>query len=159
MSTLSAEVRDAADRSVLCWLATVGQDGRPNVSPKEIWAILESDHVVVANIASPTTVRNIRHSGHVCLSFIDVFVQKGFKVIGEAENIERGHPSFQDWAAPLLSKAEPRFKVHSVIVVRHTLAEPIVAPSYRLYPSETTEESQIASAHRTYGLAPRPGGP
>jgi len=33
--------------------------------------------------------------------------------------------------------------------------EPIVAPSYRLYPSETTEQSQTLSALRAYGVAPR----
>jgi hypothetical protein len=153
MSTLSAEVSDAASRSVLCWLATVSPDGQPNVSPKEIWAVFDANHLVVANIASPTTVRNVKHSRRVCLSFIDVLVQKGFKVLGEAVNIERTHPSFQEWAAPLLPKAEPRFKVHSVIVVRAVSVDPIIAPSYRLYPSETTEEGQIASARQAYGLA------
>ena len=38
MNLLSDDVLEAASRSVLCWLATVGPDGQPNVSPKEIWA-------------------------------------------------------------------------------------------------------------------------
>lgn len=155
MNILSAEVLEAASRSVLCWLATVSPDGQPNVSPKEIWAPFDSAHLVVANIASPTTVRNVRQSRQVCLSFIDVFVQKGFKILGEAENVDRGQLSFQRWAAPLLSKAEPRFKIHSVVVIRANSVEPIVAPSYWLYPAETTEESQIAAARRTYGFALR----
>jgi len=36
-----------------------------------------------------------------------------------------------------------------VIEVTVTKAEPIVAPSYFLFP-ETTEEGQIAAAHKTY---------
>ena len=32
--------------------------------------------------------------------------------------------------------------------------EPIIAPSYRLYPHETTEQSQVQSALRTYGVQP-----
>ena len=157
MNLLSDDVLEAASRSVLCWLATVGPDGQPNVSPKEIWAPFDPAHLVVANIASPTTVRNLRHSSAVCLSFVDVLVQKGFKVIGEAENVERGHPSFQRWAAALLAQAEPRFRVHSVIVVRARSVEPIVAPSYRLHPAETTEASQVAAARRRYGLDRAPG--
>jgi hypothetical protein len=42
--------------------------------------------------------------------------------------------------------------VHGVIVVQAQAVEPIVAPSYRLYPAETTEASQIASALKTYGV-------
>ena len=52
MTLLNKLVREAARRSVLCWLATVDADGQPNVSPKEVWAISDEQHVVVANIAS-----------------------------------------------------------------------------------------------------------
>lgn len=57
---------------MLCWLATVDAQGQPNVSPKEVWAIADDRHVVVANIASPVTVRNIAQQPQVCLSFVDV---------------------------------------------------------------------------------------
>ena len=53
MSLLNEPVRDAARRSVLCWLATVDAEGQPNVSPKEIWSVADDEHVVVAHIASP----------------------------------------------------------------------------------------------------------
>jgi hypothetical protein len=53
--------------------------------------------------------------------------------------------------------AGPRFPVHSVIVVRATAFEPILAPSYRLYPAETTEQAQVASAMRAYGVRPAGG--
>jgi hypothetical protein len=35
-------------------------------------------------------------------------------------------------------------------VVKALAVEPILAPSYRLYPSETTEASQVASALKAY---------
>lgn len=73
MSLMNEPVLEAARTSVLCWLATVDADGQPNVSPKEIWAIADDEHVVVA-------------------------------------------------------------------------------PSYRFYPDETTEASQIASAMQMYGV-------
>ena len=56
---LSSEVQNSAAHSVLCWLATVDGNGQPNVSPKEIFAVFDTEHLVVANIASPTSVRNI----------------------------------------------------------------------------------------------------
>lgn len=154
MSLLSSEVANAAKNSVLCWLATVDASGQPNVSPKEIYTVFDASHVVVANIASPTTVRNIEKSRKVCLAFVDVFVQKGFKIYGVATNVRKEEPAFAVWAAPLLKLAGPRFPIHSVIVISATTIEPVVAPSYRLYPGETTEQSQFASALQAYGVAP-----
>ena len=149
---LSNEVQISAARSVLCWLATVNDDGQPNVSPKEIFATFDNEHLVIADIASPTSVRNIEVNPLVCVSFIDVFVQKGFKVTGAARNVRRKDADFSHWAAPLEAKAGPRFPIHSVLVVRATAIEPILAPSYLLYPTETTEQSQVLSAMRTYGV-------
>ena len=150
MSLLNESVREAARRSVLCWLATVDGDGLPNVSPKEVWAIADDVHVVVANIASPQSVRNIAQKPQVCLSFVEVFVQKGFKLKGVAHEVCADDPAFARWAAPLLVMVAQRFVIRSVLVIRVTSVAPIVAPSYRFYPAETTESSQIASAMRTY---------
>ena len=155
---LPPDLLNSAKRSVLCWLATVDEIGQPNVSPKEIFAPFDDDHLVIANIASPTSVRNLRKNHQVCVSFIDVFVQKGFKVVGTARNIGPEDPEFQYWSAPLHALAGPRFPLRSVIVVKATAVEPIVAPSYRLYPAETTEQSQVESAMRTYGVQPGDGG-
>jgi hypothetical protein len=137
---------------VLCWLATVDGNGQPNVSPKEIFAVVDAEHLVIANIASPTSVRNVEQNPQVCVSFVDVFVQKGFKVLGTARNIRRQDSEFLRWANPLQTMAGTRFPIHSVLVVRATAIEPILAPSYRLYPDETTEESQVDSAMRAYGV-------
>lgn len=154
---LSSEVQNSAARSVLCWLATVDENGQPNVSPKEVFAAFDIEHLVIANIASPTSVRNIEVNPLVCVSFVDVFVQKGFKIIGTARNVRKHDPDFPHWSAPLAAKAGPRFPIHSVLVVRAKAIEPILAPSYRLYSTETTEQSQVASAMRTYGVQPARG--
>ena len=115
---------------------------------------LDPEHLVIANIASPTSVRNIAQNPRVCVSFVHAFVQKGFKVLGTARNVGKTDADFAHWAGPLVAMAGPRFPIHSVIVVRATRVEPIVAPSYRLYPNETTEQAQVVSAMRAYGVRP-----
>ena len=153
-SILSTAVRQTARRSVLCWLATVDADGQPHVSPKEVWTIADEQHVVVANIASPVTARNIRQRPQVCLSFVDVWVQKGFKLSGAAHEVGADDPAFSAWAAPLLAMVGQRFVIHSVFVIRVTSVAAIVRPSYRFFPDETSEASQIEAAMRTYGVRP-----
>ncbi len=154
MPLLNEPIRDAARRSVLCWLATVDADGQPNVSPKEVWSIADDQHVVVAHIASPVTARNIRQQPQVCLSFVDVWVQKGFKLLGTAQEVHADDPAFAAWAAPLLARVGQRFVIHSVLVIRVTSVAAIVAPSYRFFPDETSEASQIEAAMHTYGVRP-----
>lgn len=155
MSLLNESVREAARRSVLCWLATVDAEGQPNVSPKEVWAIADDAHVVVANIASPMSVRNIAQQPQVCLSFVDVFVQKGFKLKGAAHEVCADDPAFARWATPLLAMVGQRFVIRSVLVIRVTSVAPILAPSYRFYPEQTIEALQVDAAMRAYGVQPR----
>jgi predicted pyridoxine 5'-phosphate oxidase superfamily flavin-nucleotide-binding protein len=152
---LPSELQTSAQTSILCWLATVDAKGQPNVSPKEIFTVFDPEHLVIANIASPMSVRNIAVNPRVCVSFVDVFVQKGFKVLGTARNVGRQDADFATWASPLQAMAGPRFPVHSVIVVHATGFELILAPSYRLYPGDTTEQAQVASAMRAYGVQPK----
>ncbi|WP_241006711.1 pyridoxamine 5'-phosphate oxidase family protein [Vreelandella venusta] len=150
---MTTEVRESVERSVLCWLATSDENGQPNVSPKEVFAVADGENIVIANIASPRSAKNVRTNQKICLSFVNVFVQKGFKIIGIATELKPSEPEYSRWVGPLLPMAGDRYPIHSVFVVRASAVEPIVAPSYRLYPSETTEESQVQSALRTYGVA------
>jgi predicted pyridoxine 5'-phosphate oxidase superfamily flavin-nucleotide-binding protein len=152
MTLLTEPIRDTARRSVLCWLATVDAQGQPNVSPKEVWVIADDCHVVVAHIASPISARNIAQQPQVCVSFVDVFVQKGFKLLGAAREVHAADPEFATWAKPLLAMVGQRFTIHSVLVVHVKSVAAIVAPSYRFYPDDTTEASQVQSALRRYGM-------
>lgn len=150
---LTANVRDSIERSVLCWLATADENGQPNVSPKEMFVAANHDHIVIANIASPTSAKNIVANEKVSLSFIDIFVQKGFKITGCAVEIKPSEPEYTEWAEPLSVMAGVRFPISSVFVIKATAVDPIIAPSYRLYPTETTEQAQIQSALNAYGVS------
>lgn len=151
---LTPKIIDVSKQSILCWLATTDSTGQPNVSPKEIFTVFDEQHLVIANIASPTSAKNIQSNPKVCVSFIDVFTQKGFKVSGSAVDVPYGAPDFKHWAAPLELLAGPRFPVRSVFVIKACAVVPILAPSYRFYPDETSEQSQVDAAMRAYGVQP-----
>ena len=149
---LSPQIRKAIDKSVLCWLATCSADGQPNVSPKNTFTYYETDNVIIANIASPQSVMNIKANPRVCVSFIDVLVQKGFKLTGQAEIFNKSAPIFEQLAKPLLKMAGNSFPFGEIISIKINLADPIIAPSYLFYPETTTEDSQIEKAKKAYGL-------
>lgn len=153
---LSPPILAAMNTSVLCWLATCNAQGQPNVSPKEVFAAVDAWHLVIAHIASPDSVRNLADNPLVCVSFINVFTQKGFKLQGEAVVLVPADPRFAELEPLLLEKTQGKFPIRAAILVSVTAVHPIMAPSYRLFPEETTEASQVASAMRTYGVVPAP---
>jgi predicted pyridoxine 5'-phosphate oxidase superfamily flavin-nucleotide-binding protein len=144
------------DRSVLCWLATASVDGTPNVSPKEIFAGFGQDMIVIADIASPVSVRNIRANPKVCVSFIDIFRQCGFKVSGTARVISPQEEDFTRCGADVIRKAGSDFPVRHLILVSAQRIARIKAPSYLLFP-DRTEEERMQEAYRTYGVRPCTG--
>ena len=139
------------DNAVLCWLATVSSNGQPNVSPKEIFTHYGSDHILIANIMSPNSIKNIKQNDQVCVSFIDVLVQKGHKVKGSAEIIEKSNTEFKVLHDKLYAIAGPDFPILSIIKIKIDAIAPIIAPRYVLFP-QTKEEDQIDSARRQYNL-------
>ena len=137
---------------MLCWLATADAEGQPNVSPKEVFAVVDEQHLVIAHIASPISVRNIQQNPKVCVSLIDIFVQKGWKLMGHAQYVNARDEAFHAHAKPLLAMVGDLFKIQGVMVVEVVQAHPIVAPSYRFYPNSTTESGQMQAAMKVYGV-------
>jgi predicted pyridoxine 5'-phosphate oxidase superfamily flavin-nucleotide-binding protein len=148
---LTAEIRQRIDKSILCWLATSSSNNIPNVSPKEIFSAYNSNQIIIANIASPESIKNIRQNQNVCVSFIDILVQKGFQVKGTVKIIESTDSEFSNMEKILLKMTGGKFPFSSIINVIVEKAKPIIAPKYILYP-ETTEEQQIESAKKAYGI-------
>ncbi len=148
---LSKEVKKSIDKCVLCWLATSSIDNSPNVSPKEVFTYFNDDKIIVANIASPQTVKNIKQNKKVCISFIDILVQKGFQIKGKAQIIDANHMHYPDIESSLLQLTRGKFPFKTVTLIHVEKVKPIIAPSYLLYP-DTTEKEQIESAKKVYRL-------
>ncbi|MDH2434102.1 pyridoxamine 5'-phosphate oxidase family protein [Pokkaliibacter sp. MBI-7] len=149
---MDQQVKLAIEKSVLCWLATVDSDGMPNVSPKEIFTYAADDTLLIAHIASPQSVANIRHHAQVCVSFVDVFEQRGYKLKGTAQLVQQDDSRYAGYLQRLRQLADERFPIQAIIVISVTSVQPVVAPSYWLF-ADTTVEQQVDNALRTYKVS------
>ena len=145
------EIEQSVKESVLCWLATSDENGYPSCSPKEAFTVYGENEVVIANIASPGSVKKIECNPNVCVSFINIFKQRGFKLKGTASYLSLNDSNYQKYAEVLSPIIGDAFPIQGIIVVQVSKSEPIIAPSYYLV-SGTTVESQIAQARKTYGI-------
>lgn len=150
---LTNDVKTYIEKSVLCWLATVDKDGQPNVSPKEIFTYSGDATLLIAHIASPGSLANLKQNPKVCVSFVDIFIQKGYKIKGTAKILKKKDPSFLEKSLFLKERFSDRFPISAVVEVSVTSAEPIQAPSYMFFPDTTTESDQIGNAMKTYGVS------
>lgn len=148
----SDEVKDCATRAVLCWLATTDEAGDPSVSPKEIWHLTEAGAVVIADIASAGSVRRIERHPAVCVSFIDVFRQKGFKLLGDARIVACEDPDFSSLSKGVIRLAGTHFVVRNLVLVSVRHVRPILAPGYAV--RRRSEAEMEEDAYRTYGVQP-----
>ena len=148
---LNREIKESINKSVLCWLATASTENVPNVSPKEIFDYYKTDRIIVANIASPQTVRNIKQNKNVCVSFIDILVQKGFQVKGKAKIIKKTDSEFLEMERILTEMTGGIIPFATITEITIGQVKPIIAPKYILFP-ETTEKEQIESAKKMYGI-------
>ena len=107
-----------------------------------------------STIASPGSARNIRENPKACVAFINIFTQKGYQITGPAACLNRDHPGYPAAESILLAITQGHYPFSSIFRVSPEQVRPIIAPRYKLFP-DTTEEQQIDSAMRTYGVRPR----
>lgn len=150
---INTEVKKYIEQSVLCWLATSNINNEPNVSPKEIFTYKDEETLLIANLASPNSINNIIENPNVCVSFVDIFIQKGFKIKGVATLVDKNDIDFKRKVKPLIDLFTDQFPIKTVIEIKVTSIDRVQAPSYFLHP-ETTEQNQVESAMRTYKVKP-----
>lgn len=147
---ITSEIKTYIDRSVLCWLATSSSANEPNVSPKEVFTTYQ-DQVIIANIASPQSIQNIKENNKVCVSFIDIFEQKGFQLKGTANIIIPDDNDYNRMLTPLEIITEGRYPIINIILINVLKSKRIIAPSYMMYPDITLEDRRSA-VKKTYGV-------
>lgn len=65
-------------------VATVNADGKPAVSPKATFVVVDDHCIAFGNLRSPGTLANIRRSPAVDVCFIDVLTRKAVRITGTA---------------------------------------------------------------------------
>jgi len=90
MTKLTEEAKKAIGEIRPSLVATASGTGKPNVSAKGSLRVLDDEHVVFADIASPRTVANIKENPQVAIICLDAAVRKGCRIWGKGDIINSG---------------------------------------------------------------------
>ena len=151
---LTADMKRVVEEQRLGFVATVGPDGEPNLSPKGTFVVLDDEHLAFADLRSPNTTRNIAAGSAVEINFVDPFARKGFRFFGHAAVLAPDSEGFAAAmaASPALKRTEGRAR--AIIKVRVERAAPLISPAYDTGATETELRRSWAAHFRSL----QPGG-
>jgi uncharacterized protein len=90
MALLSQEAKAMISSTRPAMIATADAAGRPNVSPKGSFRVLDDEHVVFADVNSPRTVANLRVNPFLSAIVLDPSTRHGCRIWGKADIFTSG---------------------------------------------------------------------
>lgn len=134
--------QDLITRWRLGHIATVTPGGRPSVSPKGTFLVVDDATIAFGEIRSPQTVTNLTHNPECEVNFVDGFTRKGARLRGTGAMVRRDTREFD--------ALFPRFRevwgdlcdrMNLIVKIDVTEVKPLTTP---LYDTGTTEEELVA---------------
>jgi predicted pyridoxine 5'-phosphate oxidase superfamily flavin-nucleotide-binding protein len=113
MAKLTDEAKNAIGEIRPSLVSTASRTGKPNVSAKGSLRVLDDEHVVFADIASPRTVANIRENPQVTVICLNAATRKGCRIWGQGSIFNSGE-LFDQFTAEY---AEKNMEVKNVVKV------------------------------------------
>ena len=125
---LTADMQRVLNEQRLGFVASVCEDGTPNLSPKGTTTVWDDEHIVFADICSPGTIANLRHRPTVEINVVDPVSRKGYRFKGTATIHQQG-PIFEQGLA-LYRRRGTRSPIRSIVLVQVERALPLISPAY-----------------------------
>ena len=126
----------------LGFVATVTPGGRPNLSPKGTFIVVDRETVAFGEIRSPQTVANLTVNPELEINFVDQFVRKGVRIRGHAVFVRRGTAKFEALFPEFEALwSELAKRINLIVKVPVDEVRPLTTPPYD---DGATEEEMIA---------------
>lgn len=127
----------------LGFVATVTAGGRPNVSPKGTFVVLDDQTIAFGEIRSPQTITNLTNMPELEVNFVDQFTRKGVRIRGEAQMVRRGTDEF----AALIGHWDTIWgdlaaRINVIVKIPVSECKPLTTPPYD---DGATEDAMIAT--------------
>ncbi|MCZ7664391.1 MAG: pyridoxamine 5'-phosphate oxidase family protein [Thermoleophilia bacterium] len=90
MAKLPEQVTELLKGGHNVWVATIGEDGWPNVAIKGSGALLDDQHIYFADIFSKKTRNNLLYNSKVAVGIFDPDKKVAVQVKGMADMVQQG---------------------------------------------------------------------
>ena len=139
---LTDEMKSIIGTFPLGFVASVNDDGTPNLSPKGTFVVLNDRQLVFGHIRSPGTMGNIAKRPVIEINFLDVLARKAVRVRGRAQMFARSAQEFPGLFAALAGWKGYTELMKAVVRVDIETASLILSPAYDLGHTEAQLREQ-----------------
>ena len=141
---LDGDMKTLVSGTMLCFAATVNEDGTPNLSPKSSLRVYDDNHLIFANMASPGTVDNLRRNPAIELNCVDIYSRRGYRFTGRAAIYSGDDPLYLDLKRDVAAEHGDTIPVHDAVLVEVTDVKPAISPAYTFIEGVTEEVLRTA---------------
>jgi hypothetical protein len=153
MIEITTDMKAIVKQAMLSFVATVNEDGTPNLSPKASLTVV-AGILYFADIASPGTIKNIRRNPSIEINVVDIFQRRGYRFKGRATVLPPGSGEYAmiaDWVWATNGREYP---VNHVVKIEPTAISPLLSPAHVFADPPRTQDEIRNTYYRKYGVTP-----
>jgi predicted pyridoxine 5'-phosphate oxidase superfamily flavin-nucleotide-binding protein len=146
---INPEMRSIVEEQRLGFAATICEDGTANLSPKGTVTVLDDDHLMFADLASPQTVKNLRTNPSIEINVVDPAIRKGFRFKGRGIVVDPGgrvDELLERFTAGPRAVRDAKARIRHIVVIEVERALPLVSPAY----DEDVSEEEVSAGWERY---------
>ena len=151
MIEINADAEAIIKRAILSFVATVNDDGTPNLSPKASLTV-RNGVLYFADIASPATIRNLKRKPAVEINVIDIFERRGYRFKGHASILPPGDDEYSMIADWVRATNGPEYPVDHVVRIETLSISPLLSPAHVFAEPARTQDEIRNAYYQKYGV-------
>lgn len=153
MIEINADMKAIIKQAILSFVATVNEDGTPNLSPKASLTVANGV-LYFADIASPGTIRNLRRNPAVEINVVDLFQRRGYRFKGRALILPPADDEYLMIADWVRATNGPEYPADHVVKIETTSVTPLLSPAHVFAHPPRSQDEIRNTYYQKYGVKP-----
>ena len=151
MIEITADMEATIRQAILSFVATVNEDGTPNLSPKASLTVTNGI-LYFADIASPRTILNLKRNPAVEVNVVDVFQRRGYRFKGRARILAPDAEESLAIANWIRATNGPEYPVDHVVKIDTTAITPLLSPAHVFADPPRSQDDIRNTFYQKYGV-------
>ena len=153
MIEVTADMAAIIKRAILSFVATVNEDGTPNLSPKASLTV-RNGVLYFADIASPRTILNLRRNPAIEINVVDIFQRRGYRFKGDALILPTSSDEYSMIANWVWATNGPEYPLSHIIKIEPTSITPLLSPAHVFARPPRSQDEIRNTYYKKYGVKP-----
>jgi hypothetical protein len=153
MIEITADMQAIIKQAILSFVATVNEDGTPNLSPKAS-LMVTNGALYFADIASPRTILNLKRNSAVEINVVDIFQRRGYRFKGRGLILPPGEDEYSMIADWVRGTNGPEYPVDHVVKVETISVTPLLSPAHVFARPPRSQDEIKNTYYQKYGVKP-----